>query len=71
MEIETAFYMFDSDRSNTIDMFELKDAMKALGINMNKTELHEIMERIDKDGSGQLECPEFVALMSEIMYKRN
>ena len=39
MEIETAFYMFDSDKSNTIDMFELKDAMKALGINLNKTEL--------------------------------
>ena len=29
------------------------------------------MERIDKDGSGQLECEEFVALMSEIIYKRN
>ena len=29
------------------------------------------MERIDKDGSGQLEKQEFVALMSEIMQKRN
>ena len=29
------------------------------------------MERIDKDGSGQLELEEFVGLISEIIHKRN
>ena len=29
------------------------------------------MERIDKDGSGLLERDEFIALMSEIIFKRN
>ena len=31
-EIETAFRLFDKDNSNTIDISELKDAMRALGI---------------------------------------
>lgn len=70
-EISTAFYLFDKDGSGSIDVIELKDAMKALGIFMTKTEATEIMERIDKDGSGQLELDEFIALMSEIIYKRN
>lgn len=70
-EIETAFFLFDKDRSNTIDIGELKDAMKALGIHMTKQAIVELMERVDKDGSGQLERSEFIALMSEIMIKRD
>lgn len=35
-EIKMAFYLFDKDKSNTIDLNELKDAMKALGIFMSK-----------------------------------
>ena len=70
-EIETAFFLFDKDHSNTIDIGELKDAMKALGIHMTKQASIDLMERIDKDGSGQLEKSEFIALMSEIMSKRN
>lgn len=70
-EIRTAFLLFDKDRSNTIDIQELKDAMKALGIHMTKQQANEMMERIDKDGSGQLDFDEFLGLMSEIIYKRN
>ena len=51
-EIEAAFRMFDKDRSETIDINELKDAMKALGIFMPKIEIYNLLERIDKDGSG-------------------
>ena len=35
-EIVMAFILFDKDKSNTIDITELKDAMKALGIFMTK-----------------------------------
>ena len=31
--------MFDRDNSNTIDINELKDAMKALGVHLGKDEL--------------------------------
>ena len=66
-----AFQLFDKDKSNTIDLQELKEAMKALGIFMSKQETNEMLERVDKDGSGCLEQDEFIALMSEIIYHRN
>ena len=70
-EILMAFQLFDKDKSNTIDLQELKEAMKALGIFMSKQETNEMLERVDKDGSGCLEQDEFIALMSEIIYHRN
>ena len=51
-EIVTAFYLFDRDKSDTIDIIELRDAMKALGIHFTKQETTDLMERVDKDGSG-------------------
>ena len=63
--------MFDKDNSDSIDMEELKEAMKALGIFMNKAEVTDLMDRIDKDGSGQLDRKEFTALMCELLAKRN
>ena len=51
-EIEDAFIVFDKDGSGAIDVVELKDAMKALGIYANKDEIKRLMEKADKDGSG-------------------
>ena len=56
--------MFDKDESLSIDIAELKDAMKALGIHLDKTRLKELMERADKDGSGSIDMEEFTALMA-------
>ena len=38
-EIDNAFFLFDKDRSGTIDISELRDAMKALGIFLKKDEV--------------------------------
>ena len=35
-EIDNAFHMFDRDNSGSIDVVELKDAMKALGVFLTK-----------------------------------
>ena len=35
-EIDNAFLLFDRDNSGNIDVIELKDAMRALGINLKK-----------------------------------
>jgi Ca2+-binding EF-hand superfamily protein len=42
-EIGNAFLLFDKDKSGTIDVNELKDAMKALGIFLRKDEVREKM----------------------------
>lgn len=57
--------MFDKDNSGNIDVNELRDAMKALGIYLKKEEVKEMMKRVDKDGSGSIELDEFMALMAE------
>ena len=64
-EIHEAFSLFDKDGSGNIDVLELKDAMKALGIYMNKEQSKELMDKADKDGSGTIEMNEFLSLMAE------
>ena len=51
-EIEEAFDLFDRDGSKSIDIDELKDAMRALGFTHDKKKVKDLMEQADKDGSG-------------------
>ena len=51
--------MFDKDNSGSIDLNELKDAMKALGIFLPHYKISEMMVRVDKDGSGAIDELEF------------
>jgi len=53
-EIIDAFNLFDKDGSESIDVSELRDALKVLGIQMNLNEVKLMMEKADKDGSGTL-----------------
>ena len=64
-EINHAFLLFDKDGSGSIDVNELRDAMKALGIYIKKDELRVLMNKVDKDGSGAIDEQEFAALMAE------
>ena len=63
--------MFDKDNSGSIDLNELKDAMKALGIFFSTYKISELMVRIDKDGSGTIDAGEFEGLMASLMQERN
>ncbi len=55
--------MFDKDNSNNIDIGELKDAMKTLGVVLSRDETKLLMDSADKDGSGAIDFDEFLALM--------
>ena len=70
-EIDNAFLLFDKDKSGSIDVNELKDAMKALGIFLKKEEVKQKMTKVDKDGSGAIDKDEFMALMAEQIESRN
>ena len=70
-EIDHAFLLFDKDGSGSIDVNELKDAMKALGIYLKKDEVKAKMTKADKDGSGAIDEIEFLALMAEQIESRN
>ena len=66
-EIKEAFNLFDVDHSGSIDYKELKAAMKALGVKVDKTELKKMITDVDADGSGSVELPEFIAMMTAKM----
>ena len=70
-EIFKAFELFDADKSGSIDIHELKEAMKALGVYLKKAQLKAIMDKLDEDGSGTIELDEFTTLMKEKINERD
>ena len=63
-QCRVAFNAFDADGSGCIDQHELQQAMKSLGIDVGKDELRRMMQEVDDDGSGNIEFPEFLELMT-------
>jgi hypothetical protein len=59
--------IFDVDQSGSIDYRELKAAMKALGVQVKKEELKKMITDVDADGSGSVEFPEFLQMMTAKM----
>nr|KAF6400663.1 hypothetical protein HJG63_002730 [Rousettus aegyptiacus]KAF6400666.1 hypothetical protein HJG63_002730 [Rousettus aegyptiacus] len=63
-EIKEAFDLFDVDGSGTIDVKELKVAMRALGFEPKKEEIKKLIAEIDKGGTGTISFDDFFAIMS-------
>ena len=70
-EIKEAFELFDTDKTGTIDYHELKVCMRALGFEPKKEEIKRMMNEADRDGSGVIEFPEFLDLMTQKMADRD
>ncbi|KAK2080813.1 hypothetical protein QBZ16_000667 [Prototheca wickerhamii] len=70
-EIREAFDLFDTDGSGTIDVRELKVAMRALGFQPKKEEIKKLVADFDKDGSGMIDYEEFLAVMTTKMGERD
>ncbi|XP_073897790.1 centrin-4 isoform X1 [Castor canadensis] len=62
-EIKGAFDLFDVDGSGTIDVKELKIAMRALGFEPKKEEIKQMIAEIDKEGTGTISFEDFYAIM--------
>merc|ERR1712151_561409 len=70
-EMREAFNLFDSDKSGSIDYRELKAAMQALGFDVKNDELKKMITDIDADGSGHIEFPEFLEMMTGKMGEKD
>ncbi|NP_001090133.1 centrin 4 L homeolog [Xenopus laevis] len=70
-EIREAFDLFDTDGTGTIDVKELKVAMRALGFEPKKEEMKKIISDIDKDGSGIIDFEDFLSLMTQKMSEKD
>lgn len=58
-EIREAFDLFDTDKDGAVDYHELKVAMRALGFDLKKSEVLEILRDNDATGTGLMEWPAF------------
>jgi centrin-1 len=59
MEIKEAFDNYDTDKSGSISINELKDALLGMGIDAKASTLVAMMNEIDKDKSGTIDFEEF------------
>lgn len=70
-EVREAFDLFDSDGSGTIDVKELKVAMRALGFEPRKEEMKKMISEVDKEGTGKISFNDFLAVMTQKMAEKD
>ncbi|XP_007891246.1 centrin-3 [Callorhinchus milii] len=63
-EILKAFKLFDDDDSGKINLRNLRRVARELGENMTDEELRAMIDEFDKDGDGEINQDEFVAIMT-------
>ncbi|KAM6219483.1 centrin-1 [Rhynchocyon petersi] len=70
-EVREAFDLFDADGSGTIDVRELKVAMRALGFEPKKEEMKKMIADVDKEGTGRISFNDFLAVMTQKMSEKD
>ncbi|XP_061657502.1 centrin-3 isoform X3 [Syngnathoides biaculeatus] len=70
-EIREAFELFDTDKDNRVDYHELKVAMRALGLEVKKADVAQILKDYDTDGSGKIAFEDFNEVVSELILERD
>ena len=66
-EFRRIFTMFDKDGDGTVSHNELCLVMRGLGQNPSPQEIQRMMEDIDSDGSGEIDFPEFLEMMTKLL----
>lgn len=69
--VREAFDLFDADGSGTIDVKELKVAMRALGFEPRKEEMKKMIAEVDKEGTGKISFNDFLAVMTQKMAEKD
>merc|ERR1712025_47004 len=70
-EVREAFGLFDADASGSIDVRELKAAMRSLGFEVKNEELKKMVSDIDGDGNGTIEFAEFLEMTTGKMGEKD
>uniref|UniRef100_A0A1A8FE15 Centrin 4 n=1 Tax=Nothobranchius korthausae TaxID=1143690 RepID=A0A1A8FE15_9TELE len=70
-EIKEAFNLFDTDGTGTIDVKEIKVAMRALGFDPKKDEIKAMVADFVKDGSVTVSFSDFVSMMTQKMTEKD
>ena len=58
-----AFLAFDRDRSGTIDVWELRQVLEAMGQRPTEEELFQMISEVDENMSGSIDFSEFLKVI--------
>lgn len=64
-EIRKAFSLFDDDKSGKINLKNLKRVARELGEMLSDEELQAMIDEFDKNGDGEIDEAEFLAIMKQ------
>ncbi|OQR84608.1 hypothetical protein THRCLA_10811, partial [Thraustotheca clavata] len=67
-KLEMLFKTLDADNSGYIEVTELEKGMMSMGVQLQPNEAARLIARYDLDGTGTMEFPEFVDLMSQYYF---
>ncbi len=70
-EVKVCFDLFDTNGSGNIPVKDIKVAMRAIGFEPKKEEIYKIIADVDKDGSGVIDFPEFLDIMTGKIAERD
>merc|ERR1719253_611245 len=70
-ELREAFNLFDTDHSGAIDARELKAAMRALGFDIKKEQVRQMLNDIGKEPADTIDFDEFCELLGSKMGEKN
>eukprot|EP00743_Colponemidia_sp_Colp-15_P004352 GILK01004694.1.p1 GENE.GILK01004694.1~~GILK01004694.1.p1 ORF type:complete len:170 (-),score=41.35 GILK01004694.1:139-648(-) len=70
-EIKEAFDLFDTDKTGKIDYHELKVAMRALGFDVKKANVLELMKEYDRESTGSIQFTDFMDIMTQKISERD
>nr|XP_060634956.1 uncharacterized protein LOC132776873 [Anolis sagrei ordinatus] len=70
-EVKEAFDLFDTEGNGTIDIKELKVAIRALGFEPKKEEIRKMIAELGKEGSSVIEFEDFLTMMTKKMSEKD
>jgi len=70
-EFQDAFTYFDTDHDGIINSRELGSVLRQIGQNPTEAELQDMVNDVDKDGTGSIDFPEFLAMMAMKINEQN
>lgn len=70
-ELREAFDLFDSDKTGSIDLHELKVLMRALGFDVKKPDIIKMVHEVDPSNNGTVDYSQFLELSTFIVLFRS
>jgi len=68
---QDVFHRFDSSGEGSISSKQLGKIMRHIGQNPTEAELQDMVNEVDKDGTGMIDLPEFLTMMAMKINEQN